>query len=189
MNVPLHELLSRCLAGESDAVTELIHRFRPWALHLAMATVEDIDGAEDVVQEAFLTAIRRLPDLREPEAFPGWFKQIVRTHAHRILRIRRELPLTEDMEANGEALTTGERLIQDELRAQVRDALHNLPGRGREAAELFYLDDLSCAEISGLLDVPTGTVRRRLHDARKRLRSMLLGYVVDQGDRDERRER
>lgn len=174
----LADLLSKCEEGDGEAIAELVRRFRPWALDFANAIIQDRDLAEDAVQEAFISAVLRLTDLREPNAFPGWFRQIIRTHAGRIIRNRRELPGAQDDFAAC-AISPPERLQADETRALVRNALRSLPHAGRDTAELFYLDEMSCANISVLLGVPVGTVKRRLHDARARLRDMLCGYVED----------
>ena len=156
-------------------------------MDFAAAITDDRDLAEDAVQEAFIAAFQRLTDLREPDAFPGWFRQIIRTQAARTLRKRRELPSTQnDLHANGDC-SSHDRLQAEELRAVVRSALRSLPSAGRDTAELFYLEEMSCASISDLLGVPEGTVKRRLFDARARLRDMLLGYV--QGDEPVQEER
>lgn len=180
MKTLLRDLLEMCAKGDGEAVAELVHRFRPWALDFATALTGDKDLAEDAVQEAFITAIQRLSDLRNPNAFPGWFRQIIRTQAGRIIRARRELPLViDDIVASSEP-SSQECLQVEELRAIVREALSSLPNPSRDTAELFYLVEMSCANISDALRVPTGTVKRRLHDARARLRDMLLSYVQDE---------
>ena len=73
-----------------------------------------------------------------------------------------------------------ERVERDELRRVVREALDRLPRAERDAAVRFYLEQQGCAEIARALSIPQGTVRRRLFDARARLRNMLLGYVGDE---------
>lgn len=178
----LRDLLKMCATGDGGAVTELIRRFRPWALDFAAAIIDDRDLAEDVVQEAFIVAIQRLGDLREPDAFPGWFRQIIRTQGSRITRSRREssLELTEVIAADD---SPSEQVENHELRSVVRQAIAALPNPGRDTVEMFYLREMSCESISDALGVPKGTVKRRLHDARARLRDMLLGYVRD-GDPD-----
>jgi len=182
----LPELLGGCRAGDEAAIAELVRRFQTWGIDLARALVDDAGLAEDVVQEAFVTALQQLDRLREPMAFPGWFRQIVRTHANRVTRKRREVAVADMEGAVREECSAPDALAQEELRECVRDAVRNLPAAGRATAELFYLDERSCGEVADLLGVPTGTVKRRLHDARKRLRDMLLGYV--RGEPEEREE-
>lgn len=176
----LRDLLKRCEVGDAEAASELVCRFRQWALNFASAIMDDRDLAEDAVQEAFVTALQHLTDLREPDAFPGWFRQIIRTQAGRIMRKRRELPELQDHLPDADACSSQEHLQIQELRAMLRDALRLLPDAGRDTAELFYFEDMSCADISIMLGVPEGTVKRRLYDARARLRDMLLGYIQDE---------
>ena len=178
---PLAQLLVRCRARDGAAVAVLVERFEPGARDLAQAWLRDGVLAEDAVQEAFVTALARLDQLREPDAFPGWFRQIVRTHANRLSRKRREVPLPAGAEAISHQDSAAEALLREELHEEVRRALGALPRAGREAAQLFYLDELSCRQVAAQLEIPAGTVRRRLHDARRRLRGMLLGYVRDGG--------
>lgn len=179
MTEPLRDLLRRCRDGEEEAIAELVRRFQPWALNFAAAVLKDRDEAEDVVQEAFLTALDRLPDLRDPDAFPAWLRQIIRTHGSRAARRRRELSLDEHAEQAGNEESALSRVRHDELARKVREAIAALPPAGREAVEMFYLDELKCSQVAEHLGVPQGTVKRRLHDARERLRAMLLGYVMD----------
>ena len=179
MTEPLRELLDRCGTGDGDAIAALVGRFRPWALNFARAILHDADLAEDAVQEAFVAALQHLDDLRDPNAFPGWLRQIIRTHGGRIVRQRREEPLENAGKVASQAEPVSRRLEREELRRHVREAIARLPDAGRQTTELFYLDERSCAEIAGLLRVPESTVRRRLHDSRQRLRNMLLGSVSE----------
>jgi NitT/TauT family transport system substrate-binding protein len=174
---PLSELLRRCRAGHDDAVAELVGRFCGGALSLAGAILADAHLAEDAVQEAFLTALQRLADLRDLAAFPGWFRQVVRTQSLRIARRRRERTGADVPEVAGREAPPPERLARDELRQRVREELAKLPPKGRRTAELYYLDGRACDDVAKALGVPSGTVKRRLHDVRRRLRSMLLGTV------------
>jgi RNA polymerase sigma factor (sigma-70 family) len=179
------QLLGLCRQGDEDAVRALVLRFRVRALDLATALLGDEHRAEDAVQEAFLAALRRLGDLRDPSAFPAWFRQVVRSQCTRVLRKRRERL---DPEIDDAPVGTASPLANAELeetRSIVRKALASLPTTERRTAQLFYLEERSCADIADDLRVPLGTVKRRLHDARERLRAMLLGYVAAE-KRDER---
>ncbi len=180
MSEELAELLSRCEASDDEELALLVRRFQPVSLELARALLEDRDSAEDVVQETFITALERLPELRQPDAFPSWLRQIVRTHVNRINRRWRELPLSESVERTLKSdASPCQRREREEIQRRVRQAIRVLPESGRRTSELFYLDELSCTEVANVLQVPLGTVKRRLHDSRKRLRAMLLGYIDD----------
>ena len=142
-------------------------------MDLANALVDDASLAEDVVQEAFTTALLRLNDLREPLAFPGWLRQIVRRQANHLMRKRREVPFGDvtGVQRGGPGMSEPER---NDLREHVREMIRGLPPVIRDTTELFYIEERSCVEIAAMLKIAQGTVRRRLHDARQRLRGILI---------------
>jgi RNA polymerase sigma factor (sigma-70 family) len=175
----LDELLIRCRAGEESAVAELVRRFQPWAVHFATALLSgDAHLAEDAVQAALISALSRLGDLRDANAFAGWFRQIVRTETRRILRRRAddaaELVNHGPSEHRASPLDAAE---ASERRAAVRAAIESLPRRASEAAALRYLEELQLREVAQRLSIPTGTVKRRLHDAREKLRERLKNQL------------
>jgi len=167
------QLLERVRRGDEGAVAELVERHSPPALRLATALLADAHEAEEVVQEAFVEALARLGDLRCDEAFPAWFRQVVRTQANRRLRRRGARTAPTLPEAADPRPTPAECAERAELQTIVRAALARLPTPGRETAERFYLDGWSVAELASAMDVPVGTVKRRLYDARARLRAWL----------------
>lgn len=175
----MRELLQRCKDDDTEAITTLVRRFRTKALDLAGAILKDHHLAQDAVQRAFLTAFRRLGDLREPLAFPGWFRQIVRSECTAIRRRRREQPGADTAELVSETPSPSENAQREDRCRVVRCALATLPEISRTAAEMFYLDDYTCADIGFRLNIPVGTVKRRLFDARERLPGILLGYVAE----------
>jgi len=174
----LADLLERCRKGDQSAYQVVVKRFQNKALDLAKALIGDKHLAEDAIQEAFLTAFCRLNQLREPAAFVGWFRQIVRTEALRVVRKNsRNREKVVGYQSN--QLSPLKKIELEELRQIIHQALSGLSESGRQTAELFYLDEQSCAEVAHALNVPTGTVKRRLYDTRQKLRDMLLGYVED----------
>jgi len=174
----VHDLIERCRNGDEEAIETMVMRYRTKALDLATALLGDEHLAQDAVQEAFMASLANLSALRDPDAFIGWFRQILRTQCHRILRRRREQPLEAvDRITGGEC--PSEQAEQNERQTLVLRALAALPPGGRRTAAMFYLEERQCAEIGAELKVPVSTVKRRLHDARLRLREMLLGQIPD----------
>ena len=82
----LRAVVEAAQRGDHTAWSELVVRFQDFAFGMAVACSGDWDGAPDAAQEAFGTAFRKLADLEEPEAFPGWFATLVRTACSRRTR-------------------------------------------------------------------------------------------------------
>jgi len=141
----------------------------------AYAILGDFQLAEDAAQEAFVSAWQKLPQLREPEAFPGWFRRIVLTECNRLTRGNRlRLTSLEDGLQVSSVLdhphTTFE---QKELKSVVFSAIEKLPENERLVVVLFYLEEKSQRDISTFLEVPTTTVAKRLYSARLRLKGLM----------------
>jgi RNA polymerase sigma-70 factor, ECF subfamily len=153
--------------------------------------------AEDLVQEATLHALRGLGTFRPGSLFKPWFFRIL-TNCHRMrwrTRARRLFTVSLDdgpelylYTATGAANVPVEadpaaELIDRMSRDAIQHAIRQLPVDYQEATALYYGDDLSYQQISEVLDVPIGTVRSRLHRARKLLQQLLWRVAVDAGIR------
>lgn len=165
-------VVERAQRGDSSAFTELVSRFQDLAVGTAYSWLGEIESARDVAQEAFLDAHRHLGQLREPSAFPGWFRQIVTKHCDRVTRRRqiRAAPLelaegVSAIEPDPEALFEA-----DEKRDQLRFAVDSLPAGERIIVALHYFAEATGPEVSGFLGLPVSTIKRRLRRARRRLR-------------------
>ena len=84
-------LVTRSRAGDVDAYGEIVRRFQDMAYGYAYSVLGDFHLSQDAAQEAFIEAYRCLGNLREPAAFPGWFRRIVFKHCDR-LRRRKDIP-------------------------------------------------------------------------------------------------
>ena len=134
--------------------------------------------------------MRRIDQLREPERFAGWLRQVaVRMAINRATR-RVAPPSVETRSSKGPASTRDDPL--DELIARERaqrlwEALDRLKALDRETLVAFYIQGQSLLEIAERLDVPIGTIKRRLHTARKRLKAELEAGVADADEWSEAR--
>ncbi len=162
------DLASAAQGGDYDAFATLVGRFQD----MAYAWLGDFHLAEDVAQEAFIQAHRDLAGLRDPAAFGGWLRMLVRKHCDRVTRRARPptTPLT-DAEALDSGDASPQRAIERaEATQEILAALILLPDHQREAVTLYYLHERSEREVAGILGVPASTVKKRLHDARASLR-------------------
>jgi RNA polymerase sigma factor (sigma-70 family) len=168
--------------GDLDAFGQVVQRFQKMAYAVAYATVGDAHLAEDAAQEAFIEAYLSLPKLREPAAFPGWFRRIVFKRGDRLIRGKRLA--TVPIEAAGEvaAREPGPALLAEarELRRQVQAAIDELPEPDRMLVMLFYMAGYAQPEIAAIAELPVATVKKRLYRARQRLRAQLDGLLREQ---------
>jgi RNA polymerase sigma factor (sigma-70 family) len=164
------------LAEKHVAFDAIVMTFQDMAYACAYAVLGDFHLAEDASQQAFITAWQKIHQLREPAAFPGWFKRIVLTECHRMTRRKRvrTTPLDDSEHRAAIGENPQKKLETDELRRTVFSAIELLPVNERIAVTLFYLDEQTHADISSFLDVPTTTVAKRLHTARARLKGKLM---------------
>jgi RNA polymerase sigma-70 factor (ECF subfamily) len=170
-------LVAAARNGESSAMTELFHRFEGMVMSIALARIRDREDAEDVCQETFSRAFRKLDQLQTDAAFAGWLKRIALNLALNYASRRRQLvsvdhEILDSMIADNETATAGaQELIRGEEVAKLREGLTRLRDLDRETLVAFYLEGQSLLDMSNRFNSPLGTIKRRLHDARKRLAS------------------
>jgi len=173
----LDVIVARAREGEAEAFTVLVRRFQDMAVGYGYSILHDFQLAEDAAQEAFFEAYRTLSKLREPAAFAGWFRRIVFKQCDRITR--RRLVATVPLDVNEPIVASGRSGAEDERKADMLEAMRQLPEHERAAMTLFYIGGYSMEEVATFLEVPVSTVKGRLHSARERLRAMLLDTVAD----------
>ena len=177
----LADLVIRVRTGDTPAFAEIVHRFEDMAVAYGYSLVGDLQMAEDAAQEAFLEAYVCLSQLREPAAFPGWFRRIVVKQCDRITRRRQ--PTLETLQAERQApAPEGNRIeaeAQGEMKNQIWTAIDALPEHERAAVMLYYFSGYSQQEVSEFLGVAVTAVKKRLHSARRQLREMLMDTVAD----------
>jgi len=152
-------------------VAELYRRYWRAARAAAYGITADFALAEDAASEAFCAALAGLGDLRDPQRFGPWLHTIVVRTARRLAAARsRENKAEKQRSAGAKTHPPSDSAEQRELAALLREAVDRLPDILREAVCLFYFEGYNIDEAALFLDVPAGTFKRRLHDARQRLR-------------------
>jgi RNA polymerase sigma factor (sigma-70 family) len=168
-------------AVRREAFGELVIRFQDMAFGCAFAVLGDACLAQDTAQEAFVVAWQKLAQLREPAAFPGWFKRIVLTQCNRLLRCKRLQFLPLDAGAHESTGDPGPHFSAErqQLLTRVLQAVNALPENERLVTTLFYVDGYTQADIGEFLEVPVSTVNKRLYSARQRLKGNVIDSVKD----------
>ncbi len=167
----LEVIVTAARAGDRSACDALVERFKGMALGAAAAQLGDVHLAEDVAQEAFIEAWGCLSGLESAAAFPGWFRVIVyrRIAAARTRRGRSTASLDRADAVASQAPGPGDRLEHEELRHGVQRSLAKLTEAQRVVTTLYYVEDYSVREIARFLGLADSAVKKRLHDARRRL--------------------
>jgi RNA polymerase sigma-70 factor, ECF subfamily len=176
-------LVLRCQRRDPGAADELVTLFeRPLLYYLRRMVVSEAD-AWDLFQETWVSIFRALPKLRDPRALPAFLYRTARNHALAHLRHKDvSLRLYAAVES-ASTETANEPAFTREDAAAVHAGLDQLSLPHREALTLFFLEDLTIDEIASVLAIPPGTVKSRLHHAKK-----ALGTVLHEGANHDARE-
>ncbi len=172
----LINLVQRAQQGDRDAFGQLITEFEPTVFAMTLRRLRNRSEAREVTQEVFLRAMRKIGQLREPERFVGWLKRIaIRLSINRAVRKPRETMTSPDTFA---AVTSSpdvplENVLAGERAGQVRGGIDRLRPLDRDTLIAFYFHGQSLKEMSDQTGSPIGTIKRRLHTARNRLREEL----------------
>ncbi len=179
-NSDVEQLTRQAQSGDVTAFDRLIRRLQDRAVGYAFRLLRDRADAEDAAQEAFVQFWHDLPRLRDLRAAEGYLRRMVFKYCDRRRRAREvpTIPLDHvaDPATNEEPFTI---LLNRERCGALTRAIVALPAAQRHITRLRYSCDLSLAEIAAQVDLPIGTVKNRLHAARKRLRKELWEMADD----------
>ncbi len=170
------ELIKSVMKGNPGDFTPLVEKYQSVVYGLAFSLTGDFSTAQDIAQETFITAYRKLSQLRRPERFPGWLKTITLNMAGMWLRKRKEVPFGEGEE---------ERCVYDkppavegaegkEFRQEIMKLVNALSEKARLPVMLCYLDDVPYKEAARFLGIKENTLRKRLHDVKARLQRQIV---------------
>jgi RNA polymerase sigma-70 factor (ECF subfamily) len=174
------QLALRAREGDRLAFGLLVERYAAPVRRLARAVLGDPDDADDAAQDAFLSALVKLDQYDQQRPFGPWLMRIAAnaaTDRRRRRAVRRAEPLARDLRAASPQPDTV--AYRHSLNIRLREALANLPERRRLAVVLFDVEGYSHAEIGRILNIPEGTVRSEVFQARRALRGLLADWKED----------
>ena len=168
------QLVELVQAGDRMAFVELVNRYQRVATTRAWSVISDFHAAQDVAQDAFVIAFKKLDSLKDTASFGPWLLQICRREAIRFSKSKDDR--TVSMESF-DFLDTGEQQTNHEnwqqKHAQAIAAIAKLPDHEQEVVVMHYLDGHSAKRTSEILGRPIGTITKQLSRAIKRLRAQL----------------
>ena len=189
MNLPDEELVSRVLAGET-ALYEVIMRRHNQLLYRVIRSILPNDGeAEDVMQDAYVRAYEHLSQFAGRSQFRTWLTRIAVHEA--LARIRRNLRFSSPAlgeNLKGDAMdffpasgrTPEQQVADSELRQTLEQAISDLPESYRCVFMLRDVEEMSIEEVARILDLSHGTIKVRLHRARRALRKIVYERAGNQ---------
>lgn len=170
-------LLSLSQSGSLEALDGLARRWTPRLLRYATRVLggsgDAAETARDVVQETWLAVVRGLGSLRDPAQFPSWIYGIATRKCVDAIRGKTRRRALDAGAAGGGVEPRP--AVSPEEQIDLAKAVRQLPPLHRAVVHLFYREAFSVDEIAGILGVPAGTIKSRLHHAREALRQQLAG--------------
>jgi RNA polymerase sigma-70 factor (ECF subfamily) len=167
------ELVERAQNGDGAAIGELFSRYWRAARAAAFGVIGDFASAEDAASEAFREALVGIASLRDPDRFGAWLRTIVVRKAQQTFHTRQQSVDAAEAGLIEPGDGPDDQLQRQELAALLQQAVRKLPDPLREAIALFYFEGYDTDAAAQFLDVPSGTLRRRLHDGRSALRTIV----------------
>lgn len=183
MSDELMTLVVKAQQGELSAFEALLMRYQKRVFYMILRVVGERFLADDITQEVFIKVHGALPRLKNPEHFQGWLFRIAINRAiDRKRSAKRESEscflLDEFLTVAGpEGEESNKKVELDEMQTAIQEAIATLPDRQREVLSMTMDKNLSQEEIADVMDVPVGTVKSRLHHARKTLKEKLRRWI------------
>ncbi len=170
-------LALRCQLGEPDAWEQLVRQWHPRLWRFTSGMLSDQQVAEDVLQTIWLRVVRSLIRLKEPEKLAAWMYRVARFAIADQLRLQYRQPPQEVLPDIEQIDDSSEMFdMQDFLQT----GLSQLHPNEREAVVLHYLELRPIQEVAEICDVRPGTIKSRLHRARKQIRNTLNEREVNE---------
>lgn len=178
------ELIQRAIQGDEAAQTELYNRTYSDVYFTILSITKDEDLIMDMVQDTYLTAFRKLEQLKDSDSFCAWLKRIAHNRTLNALRDRRVLHTATTISTETEVVLEIEddrieslpeaSMDQKETSRLVREILDALPEDQRIVVGMYYYDQLSVSEIAEELECSENTVKSRLNYGRKKIQGKVL---------------
>ncbi len=174
-------LVLRYLAGDDNAVEKLVERYQGPLRYFVRHLLGAAGGADDVLQDVWLTVIRKLRTLRSPASFSTWLYRVARNRTYQELRKKKQFIEMKESVALPDGFEDEDRFSPDDA-ARIHVCLGRLKAEHREVLMLRFLQNMPYEDIAEVTSCNPGTVKSRIYYAKRALRKQM--EAID----DERRE-
>ncbi|MGG4496121.1 RNA polymerase sigma factor [Brevibacillus reuszeri] len=174
-------LIKICQSGHIAAFELLLKKYEHKAMQTAYLITRQKELSEDIVQEAFIQCYNQLHTLRQPEYFRTWFYRILIRLSYRMVKKEKWKAFFSQKPVSdiGYSPRFEEKIAAKEMYQSLYESVNSLSEKLRTVVVLFYFNEMTTKEIADVLSVSEGTVKSRLHHARKRMQQTLQdkGYL------------
>lgn len=163
--------------------------YSPKLLGICRRYIADLQTAEDIVQDSFMTAIQKNHQLKDEQAIFGWLKKIAVNNALQFIRkTSKDNFITTETSEIPDTLTEMTTFAMDEkkhilaydfTREELLKSIDSLPSHHKSVFNLYYIENYSHAEISGILEIPVNTSKSHLMRAKKSVQNYLLTHFIN----------
>ena len=174
------QLIRKILSGDDAAFSILVEKYQKSVHALAWRKIQDFHYAEEIMQDTFLRAYKKLPTLKNPNQFSGWLHVIANRlcidwmrSQKSVMQSLEDTPAAEIDKSSYAYHVSEQRMTErtEHHHELVKKLLEKLPENERKVVTLYYLDEMSTKEIGKFMGVSVNTITSRLHRARKRLQT------------------
>ena len=169
-------IIARARRGDAHAFEQLVTAYRNQVFRLALRMCGNEADADEVAQEAFLSAWKGLPNFRGESRFSTWLYQLTTHAAIDLMRREKRQAAAEDIDeitTADDGPSPQQQVERTETQREIRSALMQLPEEYRQVLLLRFMQELSYEEIGRALKLPVGTVKSRLNRAKAQLKDIL----------------
>lgn len=175
-------LVNRCQAGDIEAFSELVERNNKKAIHTAYLITGCRDIAEDIAQEAFIQCFHSIRKLRDTTLFKSWFYKILVRTSWRMVSNAKKMQVI-DCTIKGDDIPDYNDFTENIEKKHACETIYRIVSALskplREVVILYYFNGFSIKEIAYSLNCREGTVKSRLHNARKQIEACMKKYGWD----------
>ncbi|ADD68736.1 RNA polymerase, sigma-24 subunit, ECF subfamily [Denitrovibrio acetiphilus DSM 12809] len=181
-------IIEKVLSGDAQQFEMLILKYQSRLFATILNVVKHRELAEDITQEAYMKGFDKLETLKNREQFYPWLKRIALNlalnhfeRAKRVMDVENEDDETSFFERIPDGESPEELVVKEELKRYVRHFVEALPDKLRVVVVLREMEDMSYDEIADLMNIPIGTVRSRLFNARQIIKDRLINQGLVDG--------
>lgn len=173
------DLVRQAILGETETFEMLVSRYEKAVIRFVQSRIDHTQDVQDISQDIWLTVYQHLKTLKKPDQFGSWMFAIAKNKCRSYYK--RQRTSVELSESHAEVEHPDDEHLRRVNRRLIVDAVSSLSHILRRTVTLYYVAGYTTGEVSNSLNVPVGTVKRRLSDARKQLKTTIKNWYQTPG--------